>query len=383
MPIMWRYLLSQYLKTFLFCVLTFIAILLTTRLDDIAHFATLGPEGSLIFWYTVYQIPYILPITIPLSCLIASMIVMQRLSTSHELTALRSAGISIRRIIAPLILTSCFLSFLNFYIMSEVATHTHMSAGLLKNELRSVNPLLLLHNKHLMRAKGYYFDTFGNSKMGETASKAVLATPNRDNNRINLLVADQLVATPEHFYGKNLAIITGIASGDSGTNERVVIENMNYAVTSIEDFTKIIEKKVWNLNNDHLRLPLLLVRLQQENLELAVLKKANAPKAQLQSVTKIIRKCISEIQKRLSVGLAPLTFTLMGIAFGMTITRHRSNKSVFWVIGLSALYLLCFFSGKGAEHLVWTSTAFYFIPHIVIIGISLFTIRQTARGANG
>ncbi len=38
--------------------------LVTTRLDAVAHFATLGSEGLLILWFTLHQIPYILPIAI-------------------------------------------------------------------------------------------------------------------------------------------------------------------------------------------------------------------------------------------------------------------------------------------------------------------------------
>jgi len=380
MPIMWRYLLNQYLKVFVFCVLTFLAVLLTTRLEDIAHFSTLGPEGALILWYILYQIPYILPIAIPLSCLIAATLLMQSLSNSHEITALRSAGFSIKHIIAPLLITSCFLSFANFYVISEVATHSHMSAGLLKNELRSINPLLLLHNKHLMRMRGYYFDTFGDSKMGESASYAILATQNKSNSRISLLIADLLAATPDLFYGKNISIITDLPPKNLSDGDSIIIENMSGAMTSIQDFTKLIEKKVWSLNNDHLRLPLLMLRLNNERTELNALKKSGVAKNVYEPIIKNISRCISEIQKRISVGIAPFTFTLMGAAFGISITRNRSNSSLFYVLGLAALYLICFFSGKGSENTVWRSSMFYFTPHFLIISVSLWRLQRLANG---
>lgn len=98
MPIVWRYLLSHYLKVLVLCVTAFIAVLLTTRLDEIAHFASMGPEGFYIILYTLYQIPYILPIAIPISCLISSILLIQRLSRSHELTALRASGMGLKTI---------------------------------------------------------------------------------------------------------------------------------------------------------------------------------------------------------------------------------------------------------------------------------------------
>ncbi|MCE5316519.1 MAG: LptF/LptG family permease, partial [Parachlamydia sp.] len=136
MPVLWRYLLGHYLKVLLLCVVTFIAILLTTRLDEIAHFATMGPEGLAIIAFALHQIPYILPIAIPISCLISAMLLMQRLSQTHELTALRAAGLSFYNILCPLLIAAAALSIANFYIVSELSTHSHLTTGKLKNELR-------------------------------------------------------------------------------------------------------------------------------------------------------------------------------------------------------------------------------------------------------
>ena len=72
MPILWRYLLGNYLRILCLCFLSFIAVLLILRLDEIAHFATLGPEGQPLLRFIAYQIPYILPIALPISSLIAA-----------------------------------------------------------------------------------------------------------------------------------------------------------------------------------------------------------------------------------------------------------------------------------------------------------------------
>jgi lipopolysaccharide export system permease protein len=86
-PIIWRYLLAHYLKVLLFCTVAFIALLLTLRLEEIAHFATLGPQGIYILYFTFYQIPYILPIALPISALISSMILVGYLCKNNEMTA--------------------------------------------------------------------------------------------------------------------------------------------------------------------------------------------------------------------------------------------------------------------------------------------------------
>src|SRR6516225_5987237 len=119
LPILWRYLLHHYLKVSFFCVFSFVAVLLTTRLDEIAHFASLGPEGWYILRFTFYQIPYILPIAIPVSALISAILLIQRLSHSQELTAFRASGMSIMGVLSPILIAGMLLSLANFYVASE------------------------------------------------------------------------------------------------------------------------------------------------------------------------------------------------------------------------------------------------------------------------
>lgn len=380
LPILWRYLLMQYIKVFLFCTLTFLAVLLTTRLDEIAHFATLGPEGKLIFWYTLYQVPYILPIALPIACLIATTLLMQRLSGSHELTALRASGLSLKKIFAPLLFASFVISLFNFAVISELATQSHLSSNLLKTELRSINPLLLLQSKHVMRAKGYYFDTLGQSKLGETASHIVLAIPARGGHRMHFLLADQLVTSPEKFYGKNVTLLSSLGEEESQGFDRFLMENMQEGMTSIDDFTHITDHKMLKLNNDHLKLALLLLKLQDEKLrQEAAIKREEAESAQ-KAIQREIHRCYNELMKRLSVGFAPLTFTLMGGAFGISIGRRKSIREFFYMTALSALYLICFFTAKGNDHNIIASPILYFAPHLIIIALALYLFHRIAKG---
>ena len=373
MPILWRHLLTRFLKIFLFSLCVFISILLITRLDDIAHFATLGADSSLILWYILFQIPYIIPITIPLSCLIAATILMQQLSQSHELTAFRSVGFSFINILSPILFISVICSILNFYIISEVATRSHLSSTLLKTELRAINPLLIVHNKHLMRAKGYYFHLFGDSVIGESALQSILAIPNKKNFRMNLLITDELNNTSNHFSGKNMTLITSLPKKIKSGQERLIIENIESAFTQTDDFRKIIDKSVRQINNDHLTLPLLLVRLKEELQMFSNSKHEDHP-------LKNIYKCLSEFFRRFSVGIAPFSFAFMGAVFGISLSRQKSNKGIYAQAILSFSYLICFFSAKGAEHKPFISALFYFCPHLLIIAISFWVLSRLTKG---
>jgi lipopolysaccharide export system permease protein len=353
---------------------------MTTRLDEIAHFATLGPEGVYILLFTFYQIPYILPIAIPVSCLISSILLIQRLSRTHELTALRASGMGLLSILAPILLASIFLSLANFYIVSELSTHSHLSTNMLKNELRSINPLLLLHNKHLMKLKGIFFNTLGSSKLGETASDVVIAMPNKNNSRINVMFAKNLSAYTTQFVSTGVTVITSLDADHDDKHDHLVIENIQEITTSIKDFAQMLQKRVWSLNNDHLRSPLLLIKLNEEKQLLANAKLELKPASFQKQIQRNIDRCYSEMARRLSVALAVFTFTLMGASFGISISRNKSNKGFFFVIALGAFTLVAFFAAKGIDHLLVASTILYLFPHALIIVASLWTLNRVTKG---
>jgi lipopolysaccharide export system permease protein len=377
MPILWRYLMSQFFKISLFCVLAFIAVLLTMRLDEIAHFAALGAPLSYIFLFVFYQIPYILPIAIPISCLIASFLLLQRLSQTHELTALRACGFALKDILAPLLITAVFLSFVNFWIVSEAATHSHLTTNKLKSELRSINPLLLLHNKHLMRLKGIYFEALGPSRVGESAEDIVLAIPNRHQNRIQLLVGRRLRASPSLFIGQQATLISSFQTEEEDDFDNLLVENMEEFVTAVQDFSHLLQKNVWTINNE---LSFLLTRISEQREALLQAKQQQAPSSEIKDLQSQMSRSIADIARRASIATATFAFTLMGTAFGMSIGRKRKNISLFIAIGLTTLYLAAFFVAKGLDRNWILAAALYLAPLGLLISASLLFLRRISRG---
>jgi lipopolysaccharide export system permease protein len=378
--IIWRFLIAQYLKVMALCLTAFIAILLTTRLGEIAHFASLDPSEGAIFFFVLYQIPYMLPIAFPIACLISSILLVQRLSRTHELTALRACGMSLREVLMPLLTVSAFTCVGSFYVVSELATHSHLLSSLMKMEVRSINPLLLLHNKHLLRIKGAYFDTLGPSQMGESASDVVIAMPNRSTGRLTLLIAKQLKALPETFVGQNLTLISFVASDTSNSFDTCILENTREATTSAKNFSQLIQHKAWEIHNDYLQMSLLLAQLNAHKAAFVGAKNKGLSLSEQKTFVRTINRDYSEIMRRLSVALAPFTFTFMGLAFGINISRRRSFRSLFTVIGLAALFISAYYAAKGLDHLILVSSLFYIIPHVIILILSIQVLNKISKG---
>ena len=98
------YILRQFVQTFLFGLLAFITIYLVVDLiENLDDFADRDTPADIIIKYYLFYIPEIVKLIVPIAMLLAGLFTFSRLDTTHELTALRAAGRSMKRIAVPLL----------------------------------------------------------------------------------------------------------------------------------------------------------------------------------------------------------------------------------------------------------------------------------------
>jgi lipopolysaccharide export system permease protein len=232
-----------------------------------------------------------------------------------------------------------------------------------------------------MKIKGIFFNALGASKMGESVNGAIIAMPNKANHNINLLLAEEMKAIPgQLFKGYNVTFLTNKQVDLQAQGDRFFIENMQETTISLDDFSQMMQKKVWTLSNDHLKMSLLLTRLSDQKKSLLEAKQLDKPISLQKQIQRSIYRIYTEIIRRFSVAIAVFTFTLLGTSFGLSISRQHSNRGLFIVLGLASFYLIAFFVAKGISHLFAASTILYTAPHLLIVFLSLWTIRRTAKG---
>jgi lipopolysaccharide export system permease protein len=382
MPIIWRTLIISYLKVLSFCVIAFISILLTTRLEEIARFAAMKAPLYHLCLFVLYQIPYILPVAIPISSLISSVVLTQNLSSTHELTALRASGFSICSIAAPILIAAAFVSCLNFFIISEIASRSHLTSKQLEHELKSINPLFLLQQSSSLKFRGIYLNAQGGvSEKKDEASDIILAIPNQQNHRITLFLAKKLHVDSTLLAGSKITLLSTKEAKTPERPDSIVIENIGKFSLPISDFFSIFNKNMWRLHDDHLSTSLLITQIQEQRKALEEAKKNNKSLEEIKKAQEAINQSLSEFFRRLSLGLTPLTFTLMGFAFTISITRNRSKKGLFFIISLTSLYLFSFFTAKELGGKLFTlAILLYTFPHLVITASSIITLRRLSKG---
>lgn len=368
MKLFWRYLLFHYLKLLSLSVCGLIAILLTMRLDDIAHFACLGGGWWASLQFIFLQIPYLMPLALPLAALMSAYLTLRRLNTTHELTALRSSGLSLRAILAPLIAGGGMLMGLNFYLVSEVAPQAHLTNSLLKKELKSLNPLVMLSNKRLLQMQGIYGEVLGDVDYGLRARDVLMVIPGIAGEPQRLLLAKELTAVDERLAGRNVTFLWGEPE-EKGGFDKLMVENIAELEMPLNDFSPFLRQKAWSLQPDHLPLPILFSAIAEER-ELLPEQEARHK----------LNAAYAEVARRLSLSFAMLTFTFFGAAAAIQVGRQQRLFPLVMLIGLAAFYLVAYFVAKALEDHWQVAAALYFLPHLLIIAVSLWRLMRCQRG---
>lgn len=374
MPLFGRYLLKNYLKMLLLSAFAFIAILLVSKVQEIAQFASMGASPSFIARFILHQIPYILPIALPICSLISATLLFQSLSQAHELTALRTGGIPLSHILLPLLIIASLFSIGNFYLTSEVASSSHQATRKMVYDLTSTNPLLLLQNNKMAKLKGAYVQMHPLEK-GTSATELVIALIHPKNQRVSLCLAKKLEMKEGELIGKDVSLI-GTDSLPLLGFDHLVIDNQKVASSIGTDLAFLLRNKGWSIANDYLKFSMLRIRaasfLQEAVNEVSTEKRERA--------LYNYKKCQSEMIRRLSMGLNFFTFTLMGIAFGIKISRNQSKRAFVIIFILTIFSLISFFIAKSFQHLFLLSMMLFLLPHLILNAASLLTLWRVNRG---
>ncbi|HAZ16056.1 MAG TPA: hypothetical protein DCY54_05445 [Parachlamydiales bacterium] len=364
MPVLWRYLLRNYFKVLILCLTSFISILLIIRFKEIAQFASSGSSFAMVVLFTLYQIPYILPIALPISGLIAPILLFQRLSHTHELTAFRASGLGLKPIIFPLLLAGGFLTLLNFAFVSELSPHCRTLSKTLIYKMTADNPLFLTQKESLIRIPDALFDIHS-FEPGKEAKGALVLFNNRTNGRSALFLAKRLYLDHDYLKGEKVGLITSSDPKQEDIYDHLIIENQKTMATKAANLAPFIQNLEGSLNYDYMPLRLILARKLFKTRD---------------HYNFTLSRGHLEIIRRLSFALAAFTFTFIGVSFGMQIGRDRKKRGIVLALFLSSFTLICFLAAKSIRHSPLASSFVYLLPHPLVMLSCLFFLRRISRG---
>lgn len=103
-----------------------------------------GLDADVIAELLLYASAGLVPMALPLATLLASLMTMGNLGENNELLAMKSAGISLPRIMIPLIFVTIFFSTGAFFFANNVLPYTNLKISTLLYSVKQQKPELII-----------------------------------------------------------------------------------------------------------------------------------------------------------------------------------------------------------------------------------------------
>ena len=145
MKILDKYLLKSFLITFttVFVILFFIFILQTVWLF-ISELAGKGLDFVMIMKFLLFAMPRLIPLVLPLSVLLSSIMTFGSLSENYEFAAMKSSGVSFQRALRSTTVFILFLSLISFFFANNVIPFAEYKFINFRRNIAQVKPAMAI-----------------------------------------------------------------------------------------------------------------------------------------------------------------------------------------------------------------------------------------------
>lgn len=364
-PVLWRYILKRYCQSLGICLFGIVALLLATKLDEVARFIALGASSSKIGLFVLYQIPYILQIALPLASLVAGFSTMATMSSNGELTAARSSGYSLSAILAPLSIFSLLLSLTMMWGIFDLSSKSHYAAKELEFDVREQEPLAFIQSGRFLAEHSAALEINGSLCIGDTAKDILLCFPAPGSPRLSLIILKSAQAETNALLGSALTVISSKPPTSTlNTFGSLIVEHADTKKTPTGFVHEMAQKKHWKPDVD--QFPLSVVRARHRDLQRQIAAK-NFQGHSAKKLNRQLQKTISEPFRRISLSLAVFSLCLAGAVSG--VRTSRSPRRFWHIVGpllAFGLFITAYLTGKNLDEIAILSIFFYLIPHIVL-----------------
>ena len=152
-----RFMIISFLPAFIssFCIAVFILLMqfLWKWVDELIG---KGLDADIIFQLIYYASARFIPLAIPIAILIASIMTFGNLGENSELSAMKSSGISLQKIMVPLIFFSILMVFSSFLYSNYLLPIANLKNGILLYDIQRKKPSVSIEeNEFYTDIEGY------------------------------------------------------------------------------------------------------------------------------------------------------------------------------------------------------------------------------------
>jgi LPS export ABC transporter permease LptF len=327
-----KYIIKEQLSPFLTGFLFFTFILMLQQIFTLADYIiNKNISGLLVLKLFFSMLPISMNLTIPMSVLFSSIMALGRLSGDSEIVALRSAGISIYRIIKPVIYGG-FVVFILMTIFNEtLLVYCNKNYNKLFLEILKSNPVSLLEDGIFT---GIGDKTIWIKKINKKNGKLndIILLNKNEKSGWDVIKAGHGSLKQNEDGSKTLKLISGkMFSGKPETNSFSIVDFSNGTAELLLSEGKIEYSASDNINPA----------------EMNTLELYHSLKSGIKKNKREIAICRVELYKKLSMPFSCLVFVIIGAPVG--ISYRRSAKGIGFGISIIILffYYICLMFGQS------------------------------------
>jgi len=383
LKILTRYALIQIIEPFILALVAFTSVLIVDKVFLLTKYFV---EKGINPWYMVemlfYYLPAALVLTVPMAVLVGIVTAFGQMSADNEIIAMKTAGISMQKMIAPVVISTLILSVFMVFFMDFGIPKGNQAYTRLYAQLRQQHPALVLEPNTIMEemsadGRRWYFKDIDP----------------KTNNMKSIIIWERSGDTPKiitaqegelEFFGGWTALnlyngniyqsdpkdpSKGYLSG-SFAKDRIILD----IAQSLEGDDRIAAGPR-NMSIKEVKAGLIKLREQLESPLTQSYVKEYINKYQLGNYR-------VELYKKLSIPFASLIFGLIGVPLGLIV--RKSGKMVGLGVGVGLIivyYILITIGEKLSKAGLYAPLLGAWTPNILIGIAGIILIIKTIREA--
>jgi lipopolysaccharide export system permease protein len=311
-------------------------------------------------------LPSYLPYAVPTSLLFGIMLAFGRMSADGEIIAIRASGISVPRLLPPVLALGVAATLITAYLSFEVEPRSHYRMKALVRDLaRSV---MMIHPAEF-RQLGSRRVLYVESERGEACELAGVMIADFSDERRPLYIFSECARVTQGASRTGLAfeLSQGSIHFDDTATER-------YRRIRFESMKTEFDVSPWLESTRRVRDYTMLELLELDRQFSAGL----TPKLRGDDGQTEVR---IEIHRHCAFSMASLLLALLAVGLGIRPVRAGRSAGALTAIVLMALYWLLFSAAEvAAERRLLAPWAAMWTPNALVAGAGLLLLRQTMRG---
>lgn len=356
MKVLRNYILKETFGPFILSLLVLTTIMLLGNLVKMVNLViNKGVDLILVLKSFLYLVPFLLAYTIPIACLAAVLLAFGRMSSDNEIVAIRSSGVSIIKLVFPLIVIGFIFSLILLILNDRVIPYSHYAAKKTIKQIGLKNPAAVLE-------AGTFIDSFSGSIIfiyrieGNKLYQVRIYQPQGEGKPTRTIIAKrgEFVALPEQNKIK-LKLMDG-TSDEADVKNPEIYYKLNFKTYFMTlDLAKTDSGEISKKPKD--------MTLKELAVEISKIKSLSIDTAPL----------VIEYHKKISLAFSCLIFILLG--FPLAIIVHRRAKSANFVLAfliVATYYLLLIgFEALSLQNMLSPELSMW-APNMIFGAIALF-----------